>query len=248
MLHSVDKLKGFTIEAADGAIGEVRSFFFDSQDWTIRYLVVDTGKWLPGRKVLIPPSALGTLDRRNRILHVHLTKEQVRNSPDLDTDKPVSREWETELYRHYGWTPYWGTGYGMGGIPPAGYPQTPANRQTAVLEAERPETTLRSTREVKGYRIRTTDDGIGAVEDFIIDDENWVIRYLVVDTGHWLPGRKVLIPPAWVTDIRWEERNVWVDVPRQTIKDSPPYDPSAPITRQYEARMYDYYHWPKYWE
>ncbi|MBM4025242.1 MAG: PRC-barrel domain containing protein [Planctomycetes bacterium] len=247
MLRSVESLRGFTIGATDGRIGEVHAFLFDSRNWTVRYLVVDTGKWLPGRKVLIAPSALGPLDWQGGVLHVNLTQEQVRNSPDIDTDKPVSRQREAELHRYYGWTPYWGTGYGIGGMPPAGYPHTLADRQTAVLEAERPETTLRSTRAVKGYRIRATDDEIGAVDDFIVDDEGG-IRYLVVDTGKWLAKRKVLIPPAWVTDIRWEEQKVWVDVPRQTIKDSPPYDPAAPVNRRYEVRMYDYYGRPKYWE
>jgi hypothetical protein len=191
---------------------------------------------------------LGALAWRDRVLHVNLMKEQVRNSPDIDTEKPVSRDREAELHSHYGWMPYWGTGYGIGGVPPAGYPQTQADRQTAVLEAERPETNLRSSREVKGYRIHAADGLIGHVDDFIVNDEDWVIRYLVLDTGRWLPGRKVLVSPGWVTDIRWEDREVWVDVPRQTIKDSPPYDPSAPINRQYETQMYDYYGRPRYWE
>jgi len=244
----MENLRGYAIGATDGEIGSVYSFFFDSQDWTVRYVVADTGKWLPGRKVLIAPSALGPLDREDRIAHVNLTKEQVKNSPDIDTERPVSRQREAELYTHYGWTPYWGTGYGMGSVPPAGYPQTQADQQAAVLEAEQPETTLRSTREVHGYRIRATDDEIGHVDDFLVDDRDWVIRYLVVDTGHWLPGRKVLIPPDWVTDVRWEERHVWVNVPRQAIEDSPPYDPSQPLDRRYEEQMHGHYGRSGYWE
>ncbi len=244
MLSSIKHMEGFTLGARDGEIGKVHSFLFDGKSWVVRYLVADTGKWLPGRKVLIAAAELGEPDRRNRVFRVNLTREQIRNAPDIDTDKPVSRQRELELYRYYDWAPYWGAGYGA--MAATARPQMVG--QTAVEEAAKGDPNLRSTREVAGYHIHAADGEIGHVEDFIVSNKDWVIRYLVVDTRNWLPGRHVLIPPEWVEDIDWEEREVRVGVTRQEVESSPPYDASAPVNREYEAQMYDYYGRPKYWE
>lgn len=245
MLRSIQNLSGAAISARDGEIGKVHSFFFDDQSWVIRYLVVDTGRWLPGRKVLIAPTALGRPDWQGRIFPVNLTKEQVRNSPDIDTDRPVSRQREAELHKYYDWAPYWGIGYGLD-LPPGQHVE--ADRGAVAVESAQGNTHLRSTKEVRGYRIHATDGEIGHVEDFIVGDEEWVIRYLVVDTGHWLSGRKVLISSEWVRDIGWDEREVWVDVAREAIENSPPYNETDPVNRKYETQMYDYYGRPKYWK
>jgi len=244
MLRSVTGLEGFAIGARDGEMGKVHSLLFDDRSWVIRYLVADTGSWLPGRKVLIAATALRRPDWKARTFPVDLTKEQVRNSPDIDTDKPVSRRREEDLHRHCNWVPYWGATHE---VPTVSAGHVEADRGGVAVETAETGTHLRSTREVKGYRIHATDDLIGRVADFIVSDEDWVIRYLVVSTGRWLLGRSVLISPEWVRDIDWEKREVWVDVSRQTIEDSPPYDPSAPVNREYEAQMYDYYGRPKYW-
>jgi len=243
MLRSVNSLRKFSIGAKDGEIGQAHSFLFDGHTWAVRYLVVNTGKWLPGRKVLITPGALGQPDARGHVFPVDLTREQVKNSPDIDVDKPVSRQREAELHRYYDWTPYWGFGYGAGGP----MVQPPMVDRAAIKEAAEGDPNLRSTREVRGYRIHATDGEIGHVDDFVVSDEDWVIRYLVVDVRNWLPGRSVLISPEWVENIGWEEREVWVSVCRQAIKDSPPYDPPAPVSREYETQIYDYYRRTRYW-
>ncbi|MEN6336529.1 MAG: PRC-barrel domain-containing protein [Phycisphaerales bacterium] len=245
MLHSVKSLTGIAISALDGDIGKVHSFLFDDESWVIRYLVVDTGRWLPGRKVLIAPSAVAHSDWHGPVFPVNLTKDQVRHSPDIDTDQPVSRQREAELRKYYDWAPYWGLGYGID-LPPGQYVE--ADRGTVAVETAQGDTHLRSTREIRGYRIHAIDGEIGHVEDFIVDDEGWVIRYIAVDTGKWLTRHSVLISPDWVRDIGWDERQVWVDVARDVIDKSPPYDPSGPISRQYETQMYDYYGRPKYWK
>ena len=243
MLRSVISLRGFSIGAKDGEIGKVHTFLFDDLSWAIRYLVVDTGGWLRGRKVLIAATALGRPDWHTQSFPVELTKQQVRDSPDIDENEPISRQREAELHRYYNWVPYWGTGYGAAvfTVPPG------QEEQESSEEVAGGTSNLRSTREVIGYRIHATDGQIGHVEDFIISDEDWVIRYLVVDTRHWLPGRSVLVSSEWVRNISWEGREVWVDVPKQMIEDSPPYDPSAPVNREYEVQMYDFYGRPKYW-
>ncbi len=246
MLRSINHLETFVLGATDGEIGRVHSFIFDSRDWTVRYLVVDTGRWLPGRKVLIPPQVLGRPDAQARLFRVDLTTEQVRNSPLVDPDVPISRQREIELHRHYGWTPYWSPAHGLAVAPEYSTTATAEQGTGAPVEAAE-ESNLRSTRQVRGYRIHATDGPLGHVEDFIVSDKNWVIRYLVVDTRTWRVGQSVLIAPEWVRDIDWEKREVWVEVDKQTIAESPPYDPSAPVNREYEVQMYDYYGRPKYW-
>jgi hypothetical protein len=246
MLRSVNNLESFVLGATDGEIGRVHSFLFDSRDWTVRYLVADTGRWLPGRKVLIPPQVLGRPDAQDRLFRVDLTKEEVRNSPPIDADAPISRQREIELHRHYGWVPYWGPVHGL-----AVAPERPAQAETEPktgVPVETPEeSSLRSTRQIRGYHLHATDGPIGHLEDFIVSDDDWIIRYLVVDTRTWRVGQSVLIAPEWVRDIDWEKHEVWVDVRRQTIEESPPYDPSAPVNREYEVQVYDYYGRPKYW-
>lgn len=242
MLRSIKSMFGYIILAKDGDIGKVHDFFFDDEKWTIRYLVVDTRYWLPGRKVLISPVALGQPDWDSMRFPVHLTKEQVENSPDIDTDKPFSRQQQIDLHTYYGWPYYWPVGGYF--VPPPLSPPTKRVKKKPQREMGDPH--LRSTKEVTGYHIGATDGGIGHVEDFISEDEDWVIRYMVVDTKNWLPGRKVLISPQWIERVSWNEKKVHVDLSREAVKNSPEYDEAAPVNREYEVRLYDYYGRPTY--
>jgi hypothetical protein len=244
MLRSVKSLIGYKIGATDGTIGKVDDFLFHESSWIVRYLVVDTGGWLPGRKVLISPNSLEHPATELRTLPVGLTREQVKSSPDIDTDRPISRQAEIELHQHYDWTPYWISG-GFGA--PAVEPSSEQKKRAAVAAKEKTEPDLRSTEEVIGYHIRAIDSGIGHVEDFVLEDGSWVIRYLVVATMNWLPGRHVLISPQWIEQISWIDSKVRVDLLADQIKGSPKYDPSAPVNQEYETRLYDYYGRPKCW-
>lgn len=251
MLRSVKELHGYKILARDGEMGKVHEFLFDDEFWTIRYLVADTGSWLQQKLVLISPIALQQPDWSGRKFPVTLTKEQVENSPDIDKDKPVSRQHEIRLNRYYRWPLYW-TG---GGLSAAGTPGMPPplveDEEMAEIEQEDIEDAkdkhLRSTKEVMNYHIHARDGEIGHVEDFIVDDENWLIRYLVVDTKNWLPGRKVLVSVEWSERIDWAGALVHVDLTREQIKQSPEFDPSKPVNREYEKQLYDFYGRPKYW-
>jgi hypothetical protein len=253
MLLSVKNLSKYKIEATDGSIGQVHTFLFDDRNWAVRYLVIDTGSWLPGRKVLIAPAALGKPEGQMEVFPIELTREQIKNSPDIDTEKPVSRQQEIELHKYYNWAPYWG-----GTLEPIGIPYEPAvldiNKQTEEEKSENKDTKgktdphLRSTKEVIGYKIHAEDGKIGHVEDFIVHVGDWIIRYAVIDTRDWLPGRKVIIPPDWwVKEIKWADSEVEVNVKKDAIKGSPEFDPAEPVNREYETRLYDYYGRPKYW-
>lgn len=250
MLRCMNEIKGYGIQATDGSLGSADDFYFDDKSWIVRYVVVDTGKWLPGRRVLISPVSIESADWTDRRLHISIPRERVKDSPGIEKDKPVSRQEEARIARHYAWPIYWS--HPTMGIPGASAVATPS----AIAEAEREENrhivrhddpNLRSAREVEGYHIHARDGEIGHVQDFIVDDESWIIRYLVVDTRNWLPGRKVLVSPRWIERISWGERQVAVDLKRDEVKNSPPYDPTAPINPEYEVRLYDYYGRPAYW-
>ena len=261
MFQSVNELKGQVIHASDGELGTVDHFLFDDESWTIRYLVVETGKLL-GRKVLISPISI---DRKHKTdgLALSLTKEQIRNSPGIDTDKPVSRQHETQYFNYYGYPYYWGgpglwggTAYPIGhpattgslGYPDrtSGYTGTAATARPQPAKEEDPH--LRSTKEVIGYYIEASDGSIGHVEDFLIDNENWAIRYMVVDTVNWRPGKKVVVAPQWIKDVSWMESRVYVNLSRKRIKNAPEYDPAAIVDREYEVKLYEHYGSPKYWD
>ncbi|MEO6994938.1 MAG: PRC-barrel domain-containing protein [Lacunisphaera sp.] len=246
MLNHATTLKGYKLNSRDGNIGKVKEFYFDDRYWTIRYLVADTGNWLTGQKVLISPYALGAVEPLGKDIVVDLTKKQIEGSPSLDADKPVSRQFEVSYYGHYGMPKYWGGVYSWGEYP---YPMRDQTKWSDFTRDDKPwDPDLRSTEEVSGYHIEATDGGVGHVEDFIIDTETWAIRYLIVSTRNWWPGKKVLISPQWINRVNWAERKVFVGLSRETIKASPEYNESALLNREYESSLHRHYNRPGYWD
>ncbi len=244
MLRNIKNLFGYKIHAKDGDIGEVCDFFFDDETWTVRYLVADVETWLLDRKVLISPAAFGQPEWELGYFPVTLTQQQVKNGPDIDTHKPISRQHQIELHNYYGWPLYWHAA-GPYNIPPVTHISETAQEKASTREDER-DSHLRSMREVKNYHIHAIGGEIGHVSDFLVDDKTWVVRYIVVDTGSWLPGKKILIAPLWIHKVCWEESKVYVDLPKEMVENSPKYDPSIPVSREYEIALYDYYCRPKY--
>jgi len=234
----------------DGDMGKVHTFYFDDQNWTIRYLVVETGNWLLERQVLISPVALGYPNWEGQMLPVKLTKQQVEDSPPVSRDKPVSRQMETDLHTYYDWPAYWrphGPATGLGAWAAAHMVAEQAQEDSADEAEQEDDPHLRSTREITGYHIEVLDGEMGHVEDFIVDDETWILRYMVVDTHNLLPGKNVLIAPLWVEQVNWAESKVHLNLERENIANSPGVDLSSPVNREYETRLYDYYGRPKYW-
>lgn len=256
MILAGSALKGFAVEASDGRFGTVSDFLFDDTTWKIRWMVVDTGAWLTRQKVLVHPSAIGRLDYRREELSVHLTKQQVRDSPDILSDAPVSRQMDTNLQGYYGLDPLWGGsnyfgGYasGMGGA----FDPSPYRFDSGLLEADRPDASrddsdprLRSLAEIVGYHIQAKDGPIGHVENFLVDDATWGVRYLVIDTKNWWSGQHVLMSPYAVREISWSDRDVTLEVTRDQIKASPSWDPAGAINEDFEKRLHGYYGWPGY--
>jgi len=244
MLQTVNNLRKYTLHAIDGLIGSIKDCYFDDEHWTVRYLVVHTGAWLMGRDVLISPIAARGFNEDEKSLVVELTKERVQNSPGIDTAEPISRQQEREYFQYYGWPYYWGGPgvWGWGGVPAPIVP-IPEVIPTRELSHDSSESNvhLRSALEIHGYHIQSTDQEIGHLEDFVLDNATWMITDLLVDTRNWWPGKKVLIPHALVQNVSWIDRTITVDLSSQQIRESPEFDPGAGLTAQYQRGVRKYY-------
>jgi uncharacterized protein YrrD len=226
MLTKAKALKGYQLKCLDGEIGKVKEFFFNDQTWKVRYLVADTGSWLIGRQVLILPIHLTGVDREKQLISVNLTKKQIEDCPPLSSDKPVSRHFEEAFFAHLG---------------------VPIDWEVQARGPDPWDPHLRSTHDVSGHGIHAADGEIGHVDDFIIDDEKWAIRYLVIETGDWWPEKKVLVSPHWIEKISWDQSKVFVKLTLAKIRQAPEYAEGTMLTRDYEKRLHDYYDRRGYW-
>ncbi|MDP3273568.1 MAG: PRC-barrel domain-containing protein [Deltaproteobacteria bacterium] len=250
MLRSLKEIERYKVSAFDGEIGSVVKFLIDDERWAVRYLVIQTGGplFLDGKQVLISPISFGELDWKTKLFHLSLTTEKVKNSPSIDVEKPVSRQHERQFSSYYGYPRYWGSP-GVWGL--VAYPALLATSEKSTSATEVDSSTdvhLRSDEEVRGYHVEGTDGSIGHIEDFIVDDETWEIRYLVVNTRNWWFGKSVLVAPQWVERISWAENKVYIELAREVIKAGPEWSATDAVNRQYETRLYDYYGRPAYWQ
>ena len=233
LLEAKGQLFGKHLAATDGTIGSVRDVYFDDHRWVVRYLEVDAGTGVPGRKVLISPASIGQGGAGDKEIAVTLTQQQVRDSPGPDEHMPVSRQFEEAHAHYYGYPFYWDGPYLWGtsqhpisGAPPVTAPpggSSSGERKQELKEAERQarESHLRSSDEVIGYRVVATDGPIGHVEDFVVDDTNWAIARMIVDTRNWLPGKHVLVPVDAVDKVDWITREMRLKVTRDEVNDAP---------------------------
>jgi uncharacterized protein YrrD len=253
MIRTATALYGYQLLATDGVVGEVADFLFDDESWQVRYLVIEAGGWLSARR-LIAPEAVHQAEWDARRLPASLTKEQVRQSPEYDPARPMTRENEVSLRGHYGWKRYWrgdetpiaspDGGRRDRAVVPDRHPEavTPAVSPGAGADAEmaaaargaeeaqldQNEPQLRSTRDVIGYHVQATDGAIGHVEDFLLDDQSWQVRFIVIDTRNWWPGKKVLLSPQSIQNVSWPESHLAVTLTREEIQNAPEYDPDSP--------------------
>jgi hypothetical protein len=258
MLRSIKDMEGSTIGAADGIIGRVRDFYFDDEAWVIRYLVVDASEGQPQRSVLISPISICQPNWSERIIPVSLTRKQVADSPDIDTDKPVSRQQEMGYLGYYGYGSYWGGG-GLWGaslypdVLQAGLQHRESrtdkviNTEGVVGQHEHDDPHLRSCNAVGRYYVHARDGDLGHVAGFLVEEMSWAIRYLIVNTSNWWLGHEVLIAPQWIDHVDWAECTVSVGLTREAIKRSPPYDSAALLDREQEVGIHTHYGRTGYW-
>ena len=232
-MQSMKDLLGFKIHAADDLFGKVKDVYFDDHSWRVRYFVVDTGTWLSERKVLLSPASAGVPDWREKSIPVVLNRVQVENAPPISSDMPISRRYEEELSEYYTWPRYWAA-TGLPSFDIAAVPQNPvALPPDVTTEPEgfaegrklhgKGDPNLRSLKEALGYRIKAVDDEIGYLKDLLGDAKHWQIQSMLVDTGNWLPGQKVLISCAAVLSVTWESGQIGVSMTKSEIENSPAY-------------------------
>ena len=250
MLLALSDLNGYRMEAAATTIGVIADCLFDDRTWKVRWLVVDAGSWLTGRRLLVHPSAVMQTDHERCVVAVDLTIAQLANGPSVRMGSPICRDVEERFFDYYGWDPYWGdSAFGANALAaPLGVASVLEERQPgsphgAANRQPDGDPHLRSIAEVSSYEIRAIDGTIGHLETFLIDDENWTIRYLVVDTANWWIGKHVLVAPAAVTEFAWGQRFVRLNLTCYKIKGSPAWDDTGIVDRAYEQMLRLYYGW-----
>jgi sporulation protein YlmC with PRC-barrel domain len=257
MLRRFGSMKGYAIAATDGELGSFEDFYFDDASWTVRHLVVDTGTWLSGRRVLLSPRSIIGVDPSGQRFLTNLTRAQVEGSPDAGREQRVSRHHEIELAAYYGYPFYWSGPHRWGAtshpmpvdaalLPPAA--TAPSGPSLADEEAARGDLSLRNAVDVIGYGIEATDGELGHVEDYVIDEESWAIRYLIVDPRNWWPNAHVLIGVDWLLAVDWERRTVGVAVTREAVRNAPEWRPETVVDRDLETRLHGHYGRSGYWE
>jgi uncharacterized protein YrrD len=219
MLKNTKDLYGNRLDALDGDIGQVKDFYFDDKTWVVRYMVADTGSWLTGRLVLLSPHSFGRYDQDEKVFQIKLTRARIESSPSIESHRPVSRQYEIDYYRYYGWPTYW-SGSGMWGL--GSFPVVAAPSKAELLEQSqfhhRDDKHLQSAHAVTGYDIQSVDGPIGHVSGLMVDDRSWAVPELVVDTGHWYSGKEILIPTKRVVRISYEDSKVFVSLSKADIE------------------------------
>ncbi len=252
MLRSMKGMETYSITTTNAVIGQVKDFYFDDAAWVIRYLVVETGVWLSSRRVLISPITIGRPNWSEKSIPVSITREQIKNSPNVDTDKPVSRQHEMDYLGYFGYPNYWGGGglWGAGLYPDllqANLRNDGSSSASDEIPNHQDDPSLRSGNAIMKYSLHATDGDIGHVQGLLVDEDTWAIRYLIVHTGSWWLGHQVLIAPEWIDNVDWLNSKVSVDLALQAVKDAPEYDSSATLSREQELKIHRYYGRIGYW-
>jgi hypothetical protein len=247
MLIDAGELMDYVLHEEDGELGRCKDFLFDVRDWTVRYVVAETGTWLTGRKVLLPPGKIKDPDFSDRRLPVTLTKEQIKGSPPLHEHEPVSRQYEIMWSDYYGISEYWleEDKIGMTENPTA---VLVAEQESASPGEKQEETHIFSIAELTGATIVASDGDIGHLADFLLDLKAWKVRYAIVDTRNWLPAKQVCVSVTCVEWVDPSRKRVGIGLSKEKIRNSPEYNPVEHMTEAYQVVLHDYYGWPKYWE
>jgi sporulation protein YlmC with PRC-barrel domain len=203
MLIAAKHAYGIVLEGPQGRVGTLYDVLFDDRTWKVRHLMVSIDRWFLGRQVLVDPDVVERADWHDLKLSVRLTKEQVEQCPKVQSDLPVARQQEAAASQALVSEAYWPG-------PPEGDPH------------------LRSTKVLSGLHIHCTDGMLGHVDDFVVDDETWTVRHIVLETRNWWPGKHVLVAIGAIRSIRWADGQIHLGLSRQEILDRPAYEGFVP--------------------
>ena len=264
MLFAVSGLMGCPVEASDGEVGVVRDFLFDHETWKIRWMAVEAGDWLPGRRrVFIHPSAIAPFELSPKPslpmmsspatleLTVKLARAQIEAGPHAHEDDPVTRDMEALLYDYYGWDPYWGAAHFGAAVLPNAESQIVERCGAAralTLKSRRLTAAITCTAwpNSRAIIVHAVDGDIGHVENLLADDANWEVRYLVIATRNWWPGKVVQLSPYAVKDIDWFGERINMNVTRDQVRSAPAWDPLAMTNEVSEEDLHRHFGWPGY--
>jgi hypothetical protein len=245
VLHRTNELFRFDLRSLDGNLGKIEDLYLDDRYWAVRYLVVETEGWLVQRRVLVSPRAVMAVDIHSDTIATRLTKAQLAASPSPDEHAPVSRQFEIAYNEFYEYSPYW-----IGPLAWGAYSAPRPPEDAAPLEEKESwDNHLYSAKDLTGftrYRVLAADGHLGHVVDLVVSEVDWIVRYLVVNTRGWLPGKHVLVPPHW-TKVDWETATLTLDLSREVVKAAPAYNEGVPIDREYEAKLFGHYCREAYW-
>ncbi len=245
MLESFRDLRRFEVDGSDGRVGRLTDLLFDDRAWRVRYLVVDTGGLLTPHPVLLGPELLERVAGEQRTVIVGVATDRVAASPPVESHPPVSRQGEEAIRAYFGLPPLhappapdvdvWGRPV------PSGTPD-PVEAERRAVEQESVDPHLRSARTWLGYGVEGRGDHLGEVDDLLIEPgETWRVRYFVVDTGRWLPGKRRLVATDWVGAISHDARHVRVDLDRERMREAPDFATAADIDRGAEHWLFRHY-------
>ncbi len=243
MMRSVEEIIGYELNATDGEFGKCKDLLFDDRWWTIRHMVASTGPWLIGRLVLVSPLMIQQPDWESRNIYLNVSRETIENCPSPMEDETVSQEHENKMALYYGYPNYWADEGIWGPVPNPAVAELMETEKESEDEKENPDQNhLRSFNEVKGYKIEAQDGTCGSVHDFILDDDTWALRHVIVDTGNLVnPGKKIILPLDCVNRVSWSDRTLGVTLEKKDIHDGPEFRPDIPVNVELEERLYDFY-------
>ncbi|MFP4281454.1 MAG: hypothetical protein ACLFR7_10735 [Opitutales bacterium] len=249
-LYPASYLRKRSLHAQDGEIGRCTDFLFDEESWIVRYFVVDTRKWLPGRKVVVATSSVGngSLLDEDGLIRTRLRREQIKDSPPIAEHAPVSMEVEAELSAYYGWPVYWDAGNPWGNAvtaPPfgpernldEGAQENGGAPDTSQQPKDTGQSRLRSAHRLQGYHLEARDGPLGHIEDFVFAPDSWLVELAVLNTRNWLPGRDLAFAPGWITEIDAIANRATVDRDRAVLERCPRIDLDEPLSAEEVADL-----------
>jgi len=236
VLGSVKRLTGYKIAGDDGDIGRIRDFYFDDDTWTVRYVVADTGKWIPDRGVVISPDKIGQPDHNRQALPVTLSRKRIEQGPIIPQGLPISRSDESKLSKHFGWISYWPNAKEK---PPSAVPIPVKSGNGNGCETDGFQ--LRSAHGMIGYALEARDGQVGSVADLLMETADWGVCYIVVDVQNWMEGEQLLLAPHWLNSVCWKTGQCRVGASRCQVENSPRHESSVRICREYEICLCEYY-------
>jgi sporulation protein YlmC with PRC-barrel domain len=247
MFCCANRVKGYSVHAVGKRVGEVKDLLFDDLSWIIRYLVVDTSEWIPKAEVLLLMLSIAHIDWENQRIPVNLTLDDVKKSPDVESNLPVSRLKEQEIYAYFGRSPYWGAGFSLGAQAIADIVSAQQGQFQERPQQDKVDSHLRSIKEVSGYHLISDGETLGTVSDFFVESSNWIIRYLIIDILNGPIDKQILFSPQWVSEISWNNQALNTKLQADRLISAPAYNPSANVTRQYEEKLYEHFQQQAYW-